>query len=442
MVRNSAFVTLLSIGGSILGFFVQILLAQYFGVDVEVEAYFFSLSAPTFIAGMASAMLSYTIIPRLVECEKDINYHRQYIVSLLFGIAAISFVLIFILFNTLGKWQVYSLPTDSLIRQYDDLPLLMFISYLVGAFQILQGCFIAILNSIRYYTFASAIGLLPYFIILILLLTLGKSADILVVPISMLFGIVVCILTEVYILRSRIFPLPYISNLLWAELGKLLWNAPFTAVAMSCFSSYVVIDAYWAPQAGAGTLAALSYVQRLIIGVGNLAVAGPSVVLVPNMAEFVRNSDYKRFKLFLIRALMVVGSIASSLSLFLFTFSDKLVSILFARGKFDQEAIITVSATLRHMAPGMITMLMSVIAFRALFCFRGAEPVTAVLGLLWTTFYFLTSYILHKDGAVGIATGYSLVWTIFFIILTTVIFSGYIESQFSSKRAFKKSDRQ
>jgi putative peptidoglycan lipid II flippase len=421
---------------------VQILLAQYFGVGVEVEAYFFSSSAPIFIAGMASAMLSYTVIPRLVECEKDINYHRQYIFSLLFGITAISFVLMFILFNTLGKWQVYSLPTDSLIRKYDDLSLLMFISYLVGAFQILQGCFIAILNSIRYYTFASAIGLLPYFMILTVLLGFGKSADILLVPIGMLSGIVVCILTEVYVLRSRLFPLPSTGSFLWSELGKLLWNAPFTAVAMSCFSSYAVIDSYWAPQAGLGTLAALSYVQRLIIGVGNLAVAGPSVVLVPNMAEFVRNNDYKGFRLFLIRALMIVGSIAFILSFLLFIFSEKLVNILFARGSFDEEAVITVSATLRHMAPGMITMLMSVIAFRALFCFRGAVPLTAVLGLLWTTFYFLASSIFHKNGAVGIATGYSLVWTIFFAILITVIFSGYIESQFSSKRAFKKSDRQ
>lgn len=422
MVRNSLFITLLSLCGSILGFLVQLIIAQYFGLSSKVDAYFFSLSVPTFIAGMASAMMSFAVIPRLVNCEKDATYHRRYIASFLIGVTPIAFILMGILANTLGKWQIYSLPPESPIREYGNLQLLIFLAYLIGGFQIVQACLTTILNSVKFYILASIISFLSYFGIIISLYTFGTSLGILSIPVGMLLGLITSILTQVYVLRLQLFPLPVLSSLLWTELFQLIQDTPFTVLAMSCFSSYAIVDAYWAPHAGVGALATLSYVQRLIIGFGNLAVAGPSVIVVPNMAEFVRDNDYKSFRFFFLRALIFVGGIASSLALVLYFFSDKLIKLLFARGEFGHEEVVIVSATLRHMIPGMVMMLMSVIGFRALFCLRNSERVAAVLGFMWTILYFLLSYLLHTQGAIGIATGYSVVWTILFIILMITIF--------------------
>jgi putative peptidoglycan lipid II flippase len=428
MFRNSVFITLLSLSSSVVGFFVQLLLAQRFGLGVEVEAYFFSLSVPIFIAGMASAMMSYAVVPRLLDCEKDAIYHRRYMGSLLIGVTTVAFTLMGILTNILGKWQIYSLPPESQIRLYRDLPLLLLLACLIGACMIVQGCLSTMLNSVRLFIPASAFNLLPYFGMLILLLGLNQPISILAAPIGMLSGIFTGILCGVFMLRRYLFPLPW-KHIVWGELGKLAFNSPYTAVAMSCFSSHMVVDAYWAPHAGQGTLAAVGYAQRVVVGFGSIIVAGPSAVLIPRMSEFVREGNYQGFRQFLFRALMVIGGVAIGIALPLMIFAEKLIGLLFARGAFGQEDIVVVAATLRCMAPAIVGMLISIISLRALFCFYEAEKIAAALGLMWTTLYFLISYFLHEKGAVGLATGYSLVWAIFSICVVLIIFYKYAKKE-------------
>jgi putative peptidoglycan lipid II flippase len=423
MLNSSIFVTLLSIGSSILGFAVQLLLAQYFGVTAKAEAYFFSLSIPTFSAGIISTILAYTLVPRLVNCEKNSIYHRKYIVSILMGVTFIAFILMGILMSTLSKWQIYSLPFKSPIREDEDLNTLILLAHLIGAFQIVQSSLTAILNSIRLYISASALNILPYLGTLTSLWVFGPSIGILAVPLGTLCGTIISIIVQTYLLRFYLFPLLSLSNLLWPELMQLICNAPFMVIAMSCFSSYLVVDAYWGPRAGVGTLATLAYAHRLMIGVGNLAVAGPMVVTVPRMAELVRDGKYETFRRFLLYVLAAVGSISCGLALVLILFGDTIIEILFARGEFGQQQVTDLSMTLKYMAPGMVALMMSAIAFRALFCFPNMERVASILGVLWTTSYFLISYLLYNQGAIGIALSYSFSWSIFFISLMTIVFS-------------------
>ncbi|WP_244982432.1 lipid II flippase MurJ [Cylindrospermopsis raciborskii] len=388
------------------------------------------MSIPTFIAGMLSAMISYAIVPRLVACEKDVMYQRRYMGSLLIGTTTIAFLLMGLVSIILNTFQAYILPSDSLIRQYNNLSLLIFLACLISALLILQSCLTALLNSIRYYLLTSALGLLTPLGMIISLLSLGSVIGILAVPVGMLLGIVSGILGGVFLSRRYLFPLPW-GCLLWLELKQLMHSAVYTAIAMSCFSAYTVVDAYFAPQAGTGTLATLGYAQRLVIGFGGLVVSGPSAVLVPRMVELVREGDYKRFRKFLLRALTIVGSIVSVLALLLAVFAIVLVQFLFARGQFRQEEVTVLAATLRHMTPGMVAMLTSSIGLRALFCFHGAERVGSLLGLIWATLYFLVSALTYKNGAVSIAIGYSLVWILFFILLMVVIFRGYARLKLS-----------
>lgn len=282
---------------------------------------------------------------------------------------------------------------------------------------------IAMVNSIRQHILASILSLSPYVGMLVLLLILGNLIGVLAVPMGMLLGIIICNILSFCVLGSRLLPLPSWNGLLWTELGKLFQSSPFTAVAMSCFSSYVIVDAYWGPRSGVGTLATMGYAQRLIIGFGSLVVAGPSAILVPRMIEFLREKNYHAFRQFLIRALVIVGGISTSVGLLLAIFAEQLIKLLFARGEFGYDQVILLASTLRNMLPGMVAMLISSIALRALFCFDKGDRVGALLGLAWTISYFFSSFLLYRRGAEGLAIGYSLVWILFSIsVVTSVIF--------------------
>ena len=421
MLRSSLIVTFLTICASLLGFVVQLLLAQRFGVGVEVDAYLFSLSLPTFLAGLISAILSFNLIPRVISIKNDVHFHRNFIGTVVIGVATTALALMILMGVGMILLSDHLLLAESLIRQYSELHILILLSCAVGGAQIAQGCVSAILNSEKKYIHSALIALIPYVGMLALSLEMDKSTGIKPVAIGMLLGTLIAVFIAVALLRTLIFPLPW-KEINWGELLKLASSSLYTALAMSCFSAYAVVDAFWGPRSGEGVLATLGYAQRLVIAVGNLAVAGPSAALVPHFAEYLRDSNYRGFMNLMRRAFLLVGIISLMVAFFIGLFAADIVSLLFGYGEFDQEQVIQVADTITNMAPGMVTMLLSVIGFRVLFCFQSVHKKIALIGLGWTFGYFVASSLAHEKGAAGIASGYSAVWFLAFCMTAILIY--------------------
>ena len=411
MFRSSILVTLITLSASALGFAVQLLLASRYGISIDLDAYLFAISVPTFIAGTISAMMSYELVPRLVACETDQSHQRHYITTLIIAVTGLS-LLLGSIGSILGMVQTQMLPISSPIKSYTNLPHLILIGWVICAFQVLQGCLTAILNAHRRYRDAALLALLPYLGMILLLLTLGDFAGIRALALGMLTGTVLATLSGIFIIRRHICLLKS-KQLLWQEIRALACSSPYSAMAMTCFSSYAVVDAYWAPLAGPGTLATLGFAQRVVIAFGNLAVAGPSAVLVPRFAELMREKNIPGFRRSLRDALLVIGGISSSIAVAMAIFARELVELLFARGSFGPNEVEGVAEALRYMTPGMVMMLLSVIILRALFCLNGTSKVAALLGLLWAVAYFMSSAWLYSYGVKGIACAYSIVWALF-----------------------------
>lgn len=421
MLRSSLIVTFLTICASLLGFVVQLLLAQRYGVGVEVDAYLFSLSLPTFLAGLISAILSFNLLPRIVSIKNDVHIHRNYIGTVLIGVTTFSLVLTIFMGGGMIMLSDHLLPADSPIRQYSELQFLILMSCAVGGTQIVYGCISAMLNSEKKYIFNAIIALIPYVGMLALLLGLDKSSGIKSVAIGMLLGTLMAVFCGIALLRTLIFPLPW-KEAIWGELLKLARSSSYTALAMSCFSSYAVIDAFWGPRGGDGVLATLGYAQRLVIAVGNLAVAGPSAVLVPHFAEYLREGNYLGFINLIRRTFLFVGAIALMVALILGLFAVDIVRLLFGYGEFDHEQVMQVASAITNMAPGMVAMLLSVIGLRVLFCFESSHMVAALIGFGWTCGYFVASSLAYDKGATGIAAAYSTVWLLTLCMTAILIY--------------------
>jgi putative peptidoglycan lipid II flippase len=421
MLRSSLIVTFLTLCASLLGFVVQLLLAQRFGVGVEVDAYLFSLSLPMFLAGLISAILSFNLTPRLVSVKNDVHFHRNLISTLVIGVSIIALALMILMGAGMTLLSQYLLPTESPIRYYSELQKLIIISCAVGGSQIVQGCVSAILISERKYIHSALIALTPYVGMLALLLVMDPSAGIMSVVIGMLLGTLTGVIIGVALLRALIFPLLW-KGANWGELLKLVSSSFYTTLAMSCFSAYAAVDAFWGPWAGDGVLATLGYAQRLVIAVGNLAVAGPSAILVPHLVEYLRDGNYRGFMNLMRRTFLLVGAISLMVAVFIGLFAADIVSLLFGYGEFDQEHVIQVADTITNMAPGMVAMLLSVIGFRVLFCFESVHKQIALLGLGWTFGYFVASSLAHEKGAAGIALGYSAIWILVFCMTAILIY--------------------
>ncbi|VVE84398.1 lipid II flippase MurJ [Pandoraea sputorum] len=420
MLRSSIVVTFITLLGSALGFIVQLILAHRFGAGTDVDTYLFAISWPTFVAGMVSAFLSYVAIPELVSRERNADIQRDYFMTSLAVIGGFS-VLILIAGIGLGSLQLASLPAGSVIREHPARNSLVRLGWLICASQIVQAYLLSTLHARRRHISSATLGLLPYVGMICLTATLSSQIGVTSIALGMLLGSVAAALLAGACLRGQ-FTGNAPRRWLWRDVGTLFATAPYAAVALSCFSIYAVVDAYWAPRAGEGVLASLGYAQRLVIAIGNLAVAGPSAILVPRITDLARHGDPAALRGFLRKTVLIVAAAATVFALPLAVLPDLLVRLMFARGNFSAHDVANVASTLAHMTPGMVCMLISVISLRALFCLPGAEKVAAVLGAAWGVLYFAASALWMHDGATGLANAYSVTWMMICAAMVTILF--------------------
>jgi putative peptidoglycan lipid II flippase len=416
MVRQSILITLLALAASGLGFAVQLLLARRYGIGVDVDAYLFALSIPSFAAGLVSAMLSYQLVPRLITNVNTDTCQRRVVTTVLIGVV-VAALAIGIVGCTMALFQGHLLPNTSPIRGHPQLVLLTLLSWATAVFQIIQGGLTAILTAHQRQLAGALLALCPNLGTLLVFYALQDIAGVAGLSLGLLAGTITATLIALFCLQRQ-FTVVNLRPALLDELRQLAYSSPYTALAMACFSAYSVVDAYWAPKAGEGALSTLGYSQRILITFGNLVAVGPSAVLVPKLARCIRDGQVREFKRLLLRSLLVVCGVSTGLALLIFFYATEIVALLLARGAFGTKANNVVAACLRNLTPGMVAMLMSVIVLRALFCLGDTAKGAALLGLGWVFGYFTISKPFLAYGAPGLALSYSLTWVLYFCVLT------------------------
>jgi putative peptidoglycan lipid II flippase len=409
VLRSSLLITALTLVGSFFGLLVQILMAQRYGSGVEVDSYLYSISTPTFVAGLLASLLSYTVVPRMAQYSARSDQQIRLIVSLI-ALALCVALFLLLISPLLSYVQKELLPERSSIQQQHNLQKLLMIGWCIAATQILLAAACALLTGLKKAITSTALNLGPYVAMLVgMLITQGGTEQL---AFAMLAGTCASLTLAFVMLERRVRG--HWHQVSWQEVRALVMRSPYTIVAMSCFSAYAVVDSYWAPRAGEGVLASLGYAQRIMIAVGNLAVAGPSAMLVPKFSEIVAYGSKADFDRMFNKTLAVTFAIGFTLAVCLYLGAEPLIQWLFTRGAFDQQDAARATAVLQYCLPGMVFMLLSVISLRVLFCFYRVEKLAALLGVSWCFMYFfLSSHLIGFHGK-GMAAAYSLTWIVYF----------------------------
>jgi len=395
-------VTGVTIATSLIGFFLQAALAARFGAGLEVDAYLFAMSVPTALAGLLVAAMSYALIPVLARAEDASG-----LVGLLELVALC--VLILMVLSGLAAMilQPLILPPSSSMLRFPDLGLLILLGWCVGGAQVVLGLKVIQLNASRR-PLTAALTNLPPNLFALLALTLVGAAGILVVPAGLAMGTVIMATLAAFFFGGPPRAWPHRGDLdQLVSFGPSLISAAF---AVSAFTAFVVVDAFWAPRAGTGVLATLGLSQRLLVAIGSLIVAGPSAVLTPYFATLVGRGDGPRFRRVTLGVAAVAAVCAAVGALFLWLTAPLLVDVAFGRGAFDADDVARLVETFVAMLPGFSAMVVAVILTRALYCLPNATWPAAILGISWVAVYFVTSGLLHRYGAPGLGVAYSLSW--------------------------------
>jgi len=418
--RNNFFavtliVTAISIGSSFVNFIAQAVLAFRFGTSAAVDAYTYALSLPIFLSGLIGIVISYTAVPVMARSSTTPDNQNNIGKTLSFLLLWTAFF-----FGAAGLtarwWQPVILPPGGNLTAFPELPALITLSWVVGAIQILVALTAAQLNASGRPIVSAMLGL-PTNLGTIFVLLFAVGGNIVFATAGMAAGAAFSAIVGFWFARAKLLPPRRKSS---GEDGVATRHAISTiwaCIALSCFASYAVVDAMWASRVGEGALASMGYAHRIIIGLGGLVVAGPSALFVPKFAALVETRQCDQFRRLLLTALGFTLALGGALSIGMYAFADLIVGILFERGAFGGSASAVVADALRHMAPGMLAMLFSVITLRALFCLPASERVAAAMSLSFTCSYAIFSYLLLENGIVGIATAYSISWVSFSAML-------------------------
>jgi putative peptidoglycan lipid II flippase len=395
-------VTGVTVATSVIGFVLQIALAGRFGAGLEVDGYLFAMSVPTALAGLVVAAMSYALVPCLVRAEDARG------LSGLLELVALGVLILMVLCGAAAMvLQPMLLPDNSDILKAPRLGLLILLGWCVGGAQVLLGLKVIQFNANRR-AFTAALINLPPNIFALLALTLLGGVGILTVPIGLAVGTGVMAILAAFFIGGPARTWPRKSDV--AQLATFVPALISATFAVSCFTAYVVVDAYWAPRAGPGVLATLGFSQRLLIGIGSLIVAGPSAVLTPYFAARVARGDWRGFRRLSFGVAAVAGVSAAIGAILLGLTAPLLVEAAFGRGAFDAGDVQRVTGTFIAMLPGFSAMIVAVIATRALYCLPTATWPAAVLGVSWVGVYFVSSSLLHKHGAPGLGLAFSVSW--------------------------------
>lgn len=400
-------VTGITLSASGVNFIAQALLAYRFGLGVSVDSYAFSLSMPIFIAGLIGSIVSYVAVPLIAVESENPARQAQVCTSVFITVGLVALLLV--VGAVPGIWmQIAALPKSSPIAMQPNLRLMMALAWLTGAMQIVSAVLVAQLTACRRPIIASLLALLPGSGTIVFLLVMSDPA-VVTASFGFLTGSAAAAaggyLLQRKMLRARIADIDLKNGM-----ANLIRRGFWAALALTCFSSFAVIDSFWAARMPEGSLASLGYVQRLINGVSGLVVAGPSALYVPRFAALLERGERAAFARLLTRTLLFVALLGGTVALLLNLYSNEIVTVLFRRGAFSNSDVALVGSLLRAMVPGVVTMLAVVILMRAIFCMKNTQISSAVIGTSWPVLYFTVSGLLMHQGAIGIARSYTIAW--------------------------------
>lgn len=426
MIKKSILVSSITFVNSVLNFLFQILLGLQYGVSPASDTYFFVTCWPVFVAGFISTSLSLYATPllssKIVISENKFALAIKAVNVIAFISAPIFIVLCIVTLFIKNQF----LPFNSSITSFSGLNLMVISAWLISYLQIIINAFSTSFNSLQMYNTAAILTSIPT-VFVVIIISVQRQLPILVVMILFLIGYLLAFMVAVirlWSLRVKIFNqagkytfspnkniLRFVKNfsLPYTFLRKSL----FIAIGATCFSSWALIDSYWAPRSDMGAISLLNYSQRIIVGVGSLIITGILSVSIPKLAVYFSTGAHREFYRMYRSNLRITFWLAFLSSLFFYLFHYFVIQNLSIFHFPYKSLVIQVSALTGVMLPGALVMLISIVQFRVLCCFDEFASSGSLVGFAWPFLYYFTSSKLYTEGVFGLGLAYTCSWLIF-----------------------------
>jgi putative peptidoglycan lipid II flippase len=413
MLGSSILVSLATLLVNAISFLSQVVLAWKFGATSSMDIYLVGVSAPMFVSGLLTAALSYSLVPALVLRQSSACSFNRFNGSL-----CLSFLIIAVSISLAGL-ILSPVQLDILGHKFSNEERIQAlavarVSWITAALILMVAYLRGLQNANSKFLLASFTGLIPPLCVVVAGIAFVDACGLISIAWAMFIGLVIVavVLVKKSAIRINNESLYLIND---PDVKSYFRHLPFVALSMLSFTAFQMVDSYWAPFIGPGTISYLAYSQRLVVSIGNIVIAGPSAVILPSLSKAYADGHTDHILAIASRLLRMVLACSLPVAIFTTIFAEEIIILLFERGAFTRTDSVNLSALMPYMMTGMVPMLCVVILYRVLYAMQDFFPAY-VIGILTISLYFVLSGVFQIDfKAFGIAFAYASTWWIIFV---------------------------
>jgi putative peptidoglycan lipid II flippase len=412
------FGVLVAIGGALR----EIVVARYFGRSDSIDAFLVAYLLPSFVVTVVAGSLASALIPVLVEIR-----HREGIVAaqeLFSGILVLNSVALVLIAALLGSLAPVYLPYLGSGFSVAKLELTRELLLLLLPFIFFSGiasCISSALNAGEKFALPSIVPIVTPLVVIVVLGLFAKSWS----AVALVGGTVAGSAIEAGLLAQAVKSRGIRFAFKWTGFTPAVRSVlrQYTPMLAGSFllGSTLVVDKSMAAMLSTGSVAALTYANKVISAVFAIAATALSTAAFPYFAKMVTLRDWNGCRHTLKRYSVLILATTVPLTLGLMIMSKPIVRLLFQRGAFgsvDTDLVSWVQICYLIQVPFYI---LSILFVRFLSSVRRNDVLMygAVISLILDV--ILNLVLMRRWGVAGIAMSTSCVYAIscFYVILNS-----------------------
>jgi putative peptidoglycan lipid II flippase len=420
IIRQGSALSLLTLFSRILGLLREMTKASFLGTSALSDAFSVAFLLPNLFRRLfAEGSISVAFIPTFKEylLGKDREKTREFL-SCIFTFLTFFVTLMVLIGILVSPWLIRLFG----IEEFDETVLLTRIMFPFLGFMSLAALFQGILNSFHVF---SPSGLAPILLnIVTILCTFGLSPYTQNPARAMAIGIFIGGFL------SAAIQFPFVikqgQSLVFTGLKKAINNpgtrkvlrliSP-TIIGMAAYQLNDLVSTALAGRAGEGVVSSLQYslrLQELILGVFAVSIG---TVLLPNLAEYAKTSQWDTFNKRLVSAMNIIALITIPITVFSLMEGKSLIRLLFQNRSFDETSVnLTLSAFKYHM-PGLFFIALNRILAPAFYAQNDTKSPTWAGIISFAVNICLAAFFVGPFRGAGIAFALSLASAVNTILL-------------------------
>ena len=414
-----------------IGYFREILIANYFGATGQTDAFLVALMIPTLIMGLVSSGLGTLIIPVYIEKSKKDGKQAKIFINQIFFIwliiTAIISLIICLFTPFFVKIFAYGFQSERLNLAITLTRYLM----PLGFATIFIGFFTGIFQSKKQFLYPTIISIIGNALIVLSLVLFVNKLGINSWTIGQLVFGLFCFFSLFFVLQRRwnFFKNFNLKNFQTEKIKKFLIILLPLILAGGINILNQIVDKTIASRLSVGSISILNFAQKTYTIPLTILVVPLITAIFPTFSSLAIDKDKrKNYSQILKKSLALSWSIIIPVSVIMMILAEPIVKFLFQRGAFTNIATQLTASTVVMYSIGLFAVAANYFLIKVFYSFKNTKT-PLILGAIIVSINIVGNIILSKIlGVQGIALATTIASIIGFILYHQVIKNKYFKN--------------